>query len=751
MKKLSISLLFCVALSFSLLTAQEMDTKDIALTRIEHSFTAIADTGGGALHQFGYDLLGQWASTSVTAVDPSYVVAYGDMLRIYIWGDPVDYGALLGSYEMEIDTDGAVFFTPLGRISVYGRSIQQVKDLLVERLLQKYKNVSVDVTLGRMRQFPVYVSGFVSRPGAVMVTSVRSVAEVLGLAGGILPEGSLRSVQLIRSGKRTLIDLYGLFLNGDTSPVTLKMLEGDVLFVPPIGTVAAVTGEIKRPGIFELKAGETYKELLAFAGGAGIAGSVPQARILRRSGSDWSVLERTAGSAELLAEKVLDGDALVLQSGKGLVSNRVEVRGEVRFSGLYDISKNPTLSSLLTKAELLPDADARFGTVTRAGSGSDPMVIVFDPERVMQSIGDMELLVSDVVEIYRRGDAYADEPIQLSGLFTQPGVADYRSGMRILDLLRGRTFTADSSSIEIRVVRDGEVSIRIFLRDLLKKGDLTGDILLQPGDKVVAVTAPADQLVSGIRVLGAVKTPGVYPYTERMTLYDAIRAAGGYTSQAYPQALSLTRTSVRQRQMEEFRVSLLSAKETVTSYETALAAQDLSAEVTAVAESQIAAQKALLAYAEEQVGTALGRIILDVPAGLTSLQNSTANIALQEGDVILIPEQDNSIIVLGDVSSMAALPWDPEKTVRSYLLELGGLRAKDYDLTIMKFNGSTFTVENLFDGWSTIESQRLDPGDAIIAVKRMTLPSGSAFMTGLSTVTDMVYKLVYSLNVAGVL
>lgn len=751
MKKLSISLLFCVALSFSLLTAQEMDTKDTALTRIELSFSAIADTGEVTLRQFGYDLLGQWASTSVTAVDPSYVVAYGDMLRIYIWGDPVDYGALLGSYEMEVDTDGAVFFTPLGRISVYGRSIQQVKELLVERLLQKYKNVSVDVTLGRMRQFPVYVSGFVSRPGAVMVTSVRSVAEVLGLAGGILPEGSLRSVQLIRSGKRTLIDLYGLFLNGDTSPVTLKMLEGDVLFVPPIGTVAAVTGEIKRPGIYEMKAGETYKDLLSFTGGAGIAGSEPQARILRRSGSDWSVLERTAGSAELLAEKVLDGDALVLQSGKGLVSNKVEVRGEVRFTGLYDISKNPMLSSLLTKAVLLPDADARFGTVTRAGSGSDPMVMVFDPERVLQSIGDMELLVSDVIEIYRRGDAYADEPIQLSGLFTQPGVTEYRSGMRILDLLRGRTFTADSSSIEIRVIRDEEVSVRIFLRDLLTKGDLTGDILLQPGDKVVAVMAPVDQLVSGIRVLGAVKTPGVYPFTERMTLYDAIRAAGGYTTQAYPQALSLTRASVRQRQMEEFRVSLLSAKETLTSYETSLAAQNLSAEVTAVAESQIAAQKALLAYAEEQVGTALGRIILDVPAGLTSLQNSTANIALQEGDVILIPEQDNSIIVLGDVSSMAALPWDPEKTVRSYLLELGGIRAKDYDLTIMKFNGSTFTVENLFDGWSTIESQRLDPGDAIIAVKRMTLPSGSAFMTGLSTVTDMVYKLVYSLNVAGVL
>lgn len=751
MKKLSISLLFCVMLSVSLLSAQDMDTQKTALTRVETSFAAIAAPEGEALRQFGYDLLGQWASTSVTAVDPSYVVAYGDMLRIYIWGDPVDYGAVLGSYEIEIDSDGAMFFAPLGRLSVYGRSIQQIKELILEQLLQKYKNVSIDVTLGRMREFPIYVSGFVSKPGAVMVSRVRSVAEVLGLAGGILPEGSLRSVQLIRSGKRTVIDLYGLFLSGDISPVTIKMLEGDVLYVPPIGTIAAVTGEVKRPGIYELKSSETFKELLSFAGGSGIAGSIPQARILRRSGADRTVLERAIGSAELLAEKVQDGDALVLQSGKGVINNSVEIRGEVRFAGLYDISKNAMLSSLLTKAMLLPDTDVHFGTVTRTGTGSDPQVIVFDPERVMQSIGDMELLVSDIVELYPLGDAYADAPIQLSGLFTRPGVAEYRSGMRLLDLLRDRTFTADAGSIEIRVVRDGAVSERIFLRDLLKKGDLTGDVDLRPGDKVVAVTAPADQLVSGIRVLGAVKTPGVYPYSERMTLYDAIRAAGGYTAQAYPQALSLTRESVKQRQVEEFRVAILTAREKLTSYETSLAAQNLSVDVKAVAESQIDAQKALLEYAEEQLGSALGRIILDVPAGLTSLQNSTANIALQEGDVIFIPTQENSIIVLGDVSSMAALPWDPEKSVRSYLFDLGGIRSKDYELTILKYNGSTFTVDNLFDGWSTIESQRLDPGDAIIAVKRMSLPSGSAFMTGLSTVTDMVYKLVYSLNVAGVL
>jgi polysaccharide export outer membrane protein len=142
----------------------------------------------------------------------------------------------------------------------------------------------------------------------------------------------------------------------------------------------------------------------------------------------------------------------------------------------------------------------------------------------------------------------------------------------------------------------------------------------------------------------------------------------------------------------------------------------------------------------------LGRIALDLPPSLNQLRGSEDDIVLQEGDYIFVPRRSEYVTVIGDVDSAIALPWKAAKSVKDYLFDLGGLRPRDYTISIIKHNGKIVTEDNLFYGWSTIEGQKLEPGDVVIAVRKIDIPAGTKILSVLSDLTDVVYKVVYTLD-----
>ena len=98
------------------------------------------------------------------------------------------------------------------------------------------------------------------------VSSLTTLTNAIFASGGIKMTGSLRNIQLKRKGKViSTFDFYDLLLQGDTSKDT-RMMQGDVVFVPPITKTVGVAGEIGRPGIYELKEDETLGNLIQFAG-----------------------------------------------------------------------------------------------------------------------------------------------------------------------------------------------------------------------------------------------------------------------------------------------------------------------------------------------------------------------------------------------------------------------------------------------------------------------------------------------------
>lgn len=753
MKRVLIVTLSMILVSVSSLYCQDTssfgDADPSALdsrTAIEQVYDDLQIEEAQGLEQFGYDLIRSGSMKRSYLVDDSYVLAPGDELRVYFWGDSVEFGAIEPYFETTVDLEGKVFLGPVGRVSAHGLTIGDLEQVISDRVNSRYTNIQTDVSPAAVRSFPVFVSGFVHQPGTVEVNALWTVTEALSLAGGPSYEGSLRNIQIWRGNERIQVDLYDLFLGGKTIDVTMK--EGDVIYVPPIGTTAAAAGHVKRPGIYEMKGSESVKTLLSFAGGLKISNAAISSRLIRQNGTSITISESSSSTDGLSSARVRDGDLLLLSVGNAYRSNMVRIDGAVLYPGIYDLDDTSTLSGLLSRAGIRYDADMAFGTVLREGADVDSPAVVFSPRQILEgSQEDISLKANDLIQLYVREPSFNKEPVKLTGSIQSPGVLPYEEGMGLLDLLKDVRFTRDMKDLQVRIIREGEVVYQVYLYDLLVRGSLEANVNILPGDMAAVIENEESEAVRGIQVLGHVNTPGTYAMEKAMRLSDAVALAGGFTDQAYPQALYLIRQSVKADQIEHIRRTIAATREELESVEASLALQaDLSADEKNVVKAQIAQQKVLLEQAAEKDGQMLGRIALDLPPSLEQLRGSEDDIILQEGDYIFVPQRSEYVTVIGDVDSAIALPWKSTKSVKDYLYDLGGLRPRDYAISIIKHNGKVVTEDNLFYGWSTIEGQKLDPGDVVIAVRKIDIPAGTKILSVLSDLTDVVYKVVYTLD-----
>ncbi len=737
-----------IGISLLLLCSMGMVSAETAgLSTTEQAFGRLGIEGAEDLRQYGYDLLSETVPVHSILIDKDYAVNPGDELRIYIWGDSVEIGTIEGLYEVTVNLDGGLFLAPAGRISAYGRTLAEIEKTLNEILNYKYNNISVDVALTKLHDFTIYVTGFVNRPGLVTINSLWSIVETLGYAGGIAPEGSLRRIELRRDGKITLVDLYDLFQDG--VPIDMKMQEGDVINVPAVSKSCAITGQVKRPGIYEMIHGETVNDLLEYAGGLQVAGAALSARLIQQDGKQVRIVETSSNIRDIQDRFLADGDLILLSPSNTVSSNIVKVSGAVLYPGIFDINKNSdTVSELLKRVELRYNADMEFATLFRDSAEYENDGIVFSPKAILDgSAEDIPLQQYDEITIYTAKKRFMVDPVKLTGLVSEAEVIPYREGLTVLDVINDVEFTEDFAAIELRIVRDEVVAAYVDLFDLYVSGNTAQNVPLASGDMIVAVEKEHANLSLGIQVLGQVNTPGIYPYAKGVRLSDVLEDAGWFTDQAYPQALVLIRKSIQDEQLKQLKKRIAVTQSDLDALEASLAIQeDLSADEKNLVKAQIAGQRTLLESAMENQGDLLGRIALELPADAAEFATSSDDILLSEGDYIYVPKRSDYVSILGDVDSTIALPWREGKTIREYLMELGGLRARDYDISIIKHTGRVIKDTVYFWNTESIEKEILEPGDVIFVIDKIKIPAGTQVLQGLSDVTDAVYKIIYSLD-----
>jgi protein involved in polysaccharide export with SLBB domain len=266
----------------------------------------ITQSTGQRLPLYGYALFRRAPSTFAPVqnipVTPDYLIGPGDELMIRAWGQiDVDYRAV-------VDRNGAINIPRVGTVQVAGLRYAELTPLVKKAVEKNFRNFELIVTLGQLRSIQVFVVGQARRPGAYTVSSLSTLVNALFAAGGPSTRGSMRSIQLKRGNEVvTEFDMYDLLLRGDKSK-DAALLPGDVIYFPPAGALAAVSGSVKNPAIFELKGAASVVSLIDYAGGLTTTAQTRRVSIERIENRDTRVVDQFALDAGGMARTVKDGD-----------------------------------------------------------------------------------------------------------------------------------------------------------------------------------------------------------------------------------------------------------------------------------------------------------------------------------------------------------------------------------------------------------------------------------------------------------
>ena len=241
----------------------------------------IASTTSQVLPIFGANLFRRVPSTfaplNMTPVPSDYVIGPGDELRVRVWGQ-VNFQA-----NLQVDRAGDVYLPQVGPVHVAGMPFSDLDGHLRKAIGRVYRNFDLTADIGQIRAIQVYVAGQARRPGVYTVSSLSTLVDAVFASGGPSIQGSMRHIELRRgSDVVTDFDLYGLLVHGDKSK-DVKLLPGDVIFIPAVGAEVAITGSVRTPAIYELREGESLDGLIADAGGVSAVAAEARVSIERIS------------------------------------------------------------------------------------------------------------------------------------------------------------------------------------------------------------------------------------------------------------------------------------------------------------------------------------------------------------------------------------------------------------------------------------------------------------------------------------
>jgi len=727
--------------------------------------------GTDALKPFGYDLFSGTTSTFAPATDvpvpAEYVVGPGDVVEVQMIGNAK------GRYSLVVGRDGQINFPDLGPIAVSGRRFTEVRSMLEARVREQMIGTQISVGMGELRSIRVFVLGEVETPGSFTVSGLSTITNALFVSGGVKKIGSLRNIELKRNGATvTKLDLYDLLLKGDTR-ADARLLPGDVIFIPPVGATVSVTGEVRRPAIYELKSETTTAEIVSLAGGLMPRADSTLATIERVDRQNQRVtlgvnLSETAGSQTNLQS----GDILRVPAIRPVLEDSVTISGYVYRPGEFQFRPGMHITDVIPSIdELRPNADQRYVLIRRE-LPPDRRISVFSTDLAAalakpSSAANFELAPRDHIYVFDlesgrdrivepllrdlRLQADINEPtpeVNVAGKVKIPGKYPFERGMRVTDLLRAGGSLDESAyggqaELTRYVVQDGEVRkaelIDIDLSRALA-GDSSANIALQPFDYLVIKEVPLWGEREEVEVIGEVKFPGKYPIHRGETLRSVMERAGGVTSLAFVPGTVFTRVELKVREKKQLD-ALASRMQTDVAQLSLQSAQETGKD----AGQALSIGQALLS--ELRNTKPVGRLVINLDASMKAKPGSEQDIVLKDGDKLMVPRITQEVTVIGEVQSATSHLYDPDLSRDDYIQQSGGLtvRADDERIYVVRADGSVVTSASS-RSWFTAGRVEIRPGDTIVApldTERMRpLPFWAA-------VTTIIYNLAVSVAAIG--
>jgi protein involved in polysaccharide export with SLBB domain len=697
------------------------------------------------LKQFGYDFfknsLQLTSAIDAMPAGASYILGPGDVLNLNVWG------ANNFRQELTVDRNGDLVIPKVGSVRVWGLPFDKAQTAVGDAISRIFRNYEMSLTLGKLRSIQVYVVGEVEAPGNYPVSSLATVINALAAAGGPSRNGSLRSVKVTR-GSQTIavVDLYDMFLSGDRNK-DVQLQNGDTIFVPVIGPVAAVTGEVRRPAIYEMNGKTTLADVLKMAGGIAASGSLGRIQIERLENNNSRIaldFNIKAGDPEatLGAVAVKDRDMVKVFPVQEAIRQVVVLKGNVQQAGEYQFRSGMRLTDLIPSTlVLLPESYLDSAEITRMSPPEyrKELITISLRRALSGSLADNLLLQEqDTVKVFSRWEMEEKPKVAVNGSVVNPGTYDYFPGMSVRDLVtaagsaKRNAFLGQAELSRVVISGDTARSTRLQL-DLGKAlaGDKEHDLLLQSDDVLIvrSVTDWQDSSENFVRLTGEVRFPGVYSLANGEKLSSVIERAGGFTEKAYLRGTKFTRRSVREMQQKRMDEIVVKTEKEILQKQAALSS-------TASSKEELDATKAALESllkSLERMKTlkAEGRVVMRLTS-LAEIKKSSYDLLLEGGDVITIPPRPGVVSVLGQVYNPTSFVYLEGQDVDRYLQKSGGPvnDAETSEMYIIKADGSVFSRKQSSFGiqwsdegrrWSfgSFLSSTLEPGDTLVVPQKL--------------------------------
>jgi len=712
------------------------------LPSMRELYTQIPNETAG-LERFGSDVFVNRAfstgerglATQDTPLDvplgPDYVIGAGDKLTIDLWG------GVSQSFTRTVDRDGRVLLPEAGAVQVAGLPLGKAQGLIEELLKQQFRDAQVAVTVADLHSVRVYVVGDVQRPGGYDISALATPLSALYAAGGPTAVGSLRTLRHYR-GKQLVeeFDLYDFLLHGIRGG-SARFESGDTLLVPPAGPQIAISGAVKRPAIYERKAGETsLGAVINDAGGMTAAASFDHVRIERIDAHEQRVtvtlpdgaIQDPPGDPNIVSTfEVKDGDRIRVEPILPYSQSAVYLAGHVVRPGRVAYTDGMRLNDVLhSYQDLLPEPAARGEIVRLVPPDLHAETIDFNVPDALIGNANIPLRPFDTVRIF--GRYQVDAPtVAVSGEVLRPGTYPMSKGMTAAQLVRmaggfKRDALLESADLTSYDVKDGDRIVEnlatVPIGAAVSGANPNADVPLKPGDTLAIhqITNWAD-IGESVTIAGQVKFPGSYGFHDGERLSSVLRRAGGMLSTAYPAGAVLVRQQVKELERN-------SRDELVRQIETNSAAARLS---PGLGGSNASSTLQLIKEQEDQVLADLkshppaGRMVIHITSDIDSWANTPADIELRRGDVLTIPKQPGFVLITGQVYNATALTFMPGKTAGWYLGHAGGANAaaNRKEIFIIRANGSV--VGRRSGDWlaGDVLSTKLNPGDVVVVPQKI--------------------------------
>ena len=625
----------------------------------------------------------------------NYVLGIDDELTVSIWG------ASQQTYQLPINTNGAINIPDIGQIYVSGMEFVKAKELIKKHLISIYQgmngpnpNTYADVSISNLRSIKVNVIGEVMAPGTYTLPSTASAFNALYLSGGPNENGSFRNIQLIRDNKiAKIIDVYDYMINANMEG-NIQLREQDIIYIPTYQKRVEAAGAFKRTGIFELSEKEKLSDLIRYLGGFTDQAFKAQLSLTRITDTEKKVIDINQSIYESFVPN--NGDSIVASEVIKRFENRINISGAVFRPGTYELTEGLTLSGLIKKAQgVTENYFSSRGLIVRLQNNLAPMTLSFNVDDILKGTNDIKLQREDQVIIQDIFSMRQKRTIQILGEVQNPGEFAFSDNMTLKDLIfkaGGFTEAASESFIELarrhnyaesNLMSDELVKLYQFNIDRKLNLDSKGDTLhLQPFDYIYVRKAPSYHQQRTVYISGEVRYPGAYSIgSKKERVSDLLKRSGGLMPDAFIKGARMKRNNPDSIQKAEILRNNL--------------------------------PDTLITKAEKQISSDKLELRLD---DILRNPGSAFDYMLKDGDQIIIPEVSQEVRISGEVQNPIGLAYQSGKSLKYFINRSGGFsdNAQKRKTFVIYSDGTTQVTRSFFGrNYPTVE-----PGCQIIVPQK---------------------------------